>query len=48
MGSISMNLPASSESKKRWVKPELKQLKAGSAESQRGNNPDGGGGFQGS
>jgi len=34
--------------KKRWVRPELKILEAGSAESQRGPNPDGGGGFQGS
>jgi hypothetical protein len=44
-----MNSPARSTPKKRiWVKPEIKQLKAGSAESQRGNSPDGGGGFQGS
>jgi len=44
-----MNLPASSEPKKRgWVKPEVKRLKAGSAESQRGPRADGGGGFQGS
>lgn len=44
-----MDLPASSTLRKRnWVKPEVRQLKAGSAESQRGPTPDGGGGFQGS
>src|SRR5205085_1839103 len=45
MGSLSMNLPASSEPKKRgWVKPEVKRLKAGSAESQRGPRAAAGGG----
>jgi hypothetical protein len=49
MGNVSMNLPVSSTSKKRnWAKPEVRQLKAGSAESQRGPTADGGGGFQGS
>lgn len=37
------------ESQKReWVKPQLQRLEAGAAESQDGNNPDGGGGLQGS
>jgi hypothetical protein len=31
-----------------WVKPELRRLEAGAAESQRGATPDGGGGNQGS
>lgn len=34
--------------KQEWVRPELKQLVAGAAESQRGARPDGGGGAQGS
>jgi hypothetical protein len=34
--------------KQEWVRPELKQLVAGAAESQAGANPDGGGGAQGS
>ena len=34
--------------KQEWSRPELKQLSAGSAESQRGTRPDGGGGAQGS
>jgi hypothetical protein len=37
-----------SSEKREWVRPELKRLAAGSAESQRGAIPDGGGGFQGS
>jgi hypothetical protein len=44
-----MKRPVKSPAPKgKWIKPELKLLKAGSAESQRGPNPDGGGGFQGS
>lgn len=44
-----MNQPVSSAPKKRkWVRPEVKLLEAGSAESQRGPVADGGGGFQGS
>jgi len=44
-----MAQPVSTASKKKkWVRPGLKILEAGSAESQRGPNPDGGGGFQGS
>ena len=44
-----MQQPVSDASKKRkWVRPELKTLQAGSAESQRGATPDGGGGNQGS
>lgn len=44
-----MGQPVSTASAKRkWVRPELKVLEAGSAESQRGPTPDGGGGFQGS
>ena len=31
-----------------WVKPELRRMEAGSAESQRGNIADGGEGNQGS
>ncbi|HEY0113081.1 MAG TPA: hypothetical protein VGB59_07995 [Allosphingosinicella sp.] len=34
--------------KQDWVRPELRQLEAGAAESQRGSTPDGGGGNQGS
>lgn len=34
--------------KQEWVRPELKQLVAGAAESQSGTTPDGGGGLQGS
>lgn len=34
--------------KREWVRPELTRMEAGSAESQRGSAPDGGGGFQGS
>ena len=34
--------------KQEWVAPEFRRLEAGSAESQRGNVPDGGGGNQGS
>jgi hypothetical protein len=34
--------------KQEWVRPELKQLVAGAAESQAGANTDGGGGAQGS
>lgn len=34
--------------KKVWVRPELKALSAGAAESQRGNTADQAGGFQGS
>jgi hypothetical protein len=34
--------------KRAWVHPKVTQMRAGSAESQRGNAPDGGGGFQGS
>jgi hypothetical protein len=36
------------KSKRVWVAPKVTQMKAGSAESQRGNIADGGGGFQGS
>lgn len=38
----------SAADKQEWVRPELQRLEAGSAESQRGVNPDGGGGAQGS
>jgi hypothetical protein len=34
--------------KREWVRPELKRLEAGAAESQGGPTPDGGGGAQGS
>ena len=34
--------------KRNWVRPELRWLEAGAAESQRGATPDGGGGNQGS
>jgi hypothetical protein len=34
--------------KQEWVRPELKQLVAGAAESRDGTRPDGGGGDQGS
>lgn len=34
--------------KQEWVRPELKLLEAGAAESQSGNTPDGGGGAQSS
>lgn len=37
-----------SDTKRAWTRPEVSRLEAGSAESQRGNNPDGGGGNQGS
>lgn len=36
------------EGKQDWVRPELRQLVAGAAESRRGAVPDGGGGAQGS
>jgi hypothetical protein len=38
----------SQPAKRDWVRPELKQLVAGAAESQRGARADGGGGAQGS
>jgi hypothetical protein len=31
-----------------WVRPEVRRLQAGAAESQRAGVPDGGGGFQAS
>lgn len=34
--------------KQEWVRPELRKLVAGAAESRRGAMPDGGGGAQGS
>lgn len=34
--------------KREWVRPEVQKIEAGSAESQRGATPDGGGGAQGS
>ncbi len=34
--------------KQAWTRPELRRMEAGSAESQKGGNADGGGGFQGS
>ena len=34
--------------KKKWIRPEVKLLEAGRAESERGSTPDGGGGNQGS
>jgi hypothetical protein len=34
--------------KREWRAPEVARFAAGSAESQRGANPDGGGGNQGS
>ena len=44
-----MGQPVSNDSaKKKWVRPEVRRLEAGSAESQRGATPDGGGGNQGS
>ena len=36
------------KSKRVWVSPKVTQIKAGSAESNRGSIADGGGGFQGS
>lgn len=38
----------SNNGKRTWVRPEVTQIKAGAAESRRGNVPDGGGGNQGS
>lgn len=38
----------SAAARQEWVRPELQRLEAGSAESQRGVTPDGGGGAQGS
>lgn len=43
-----MNRTDNMVEKREWVRPEVKHLDAGSAESQRGATPDGGGGFQGS
>jgi hypothetical protein len=34
--------------KQAWQSPEVRRIEAGSAESQRGGTPDGGGGNQGS
>lgn len=34
--------------KREWVRPELKKIDAGAAESRDGSTPDGGGGQQGS
>lgn len=34
--------------KKAWIQPEVARMSAGSAETQAGANPDGGGGQQGS
>lgn len=41
-------IQAAIEAKQAWVRPQLQRMEAGSAESQRGENPDGGGGVQGS
>lgn len=38
----------SAAGKREWSAPEVTRIEAGSAESQRGANPDGGGGNQGS
>lgn len=43
-----MKVTVKHETKREWHRPEVKRLEAGAAESQRGNVPDGGGGFQGS
>lgn len=39
---------ARNEERREWVEPQVEQLDAGAAESQRGAVADGGGGFQGS
>ncbi|HEX8512020.1 MAG TPA: hypothetical protein VF688_02815 [Allosphingosinicella sp.] len=39
---------AHSAPKRDWIRPGLKRLEAGAAESQAGGNTDGGGGLQGS
>lgn len=36
------------QQKRAWDRPQLQRLEAGSAESQAGSTPDGGGGAQGS
>ena len=36
------------QAKREWAVPTMSRLEAGSAESQRGATPDGGGGNQGS
>lgn len=36
------------EERREWVMPEVVEIEAGAAESQRGNVPDAGGGNQGS
>ena len=36
------------EAKRDWIRPAVRRLEAGAAESQMGPNTDGGGGFQGS
>lgn len=36
------------ELKRDWVRPTVRRLEAGAAESRTGATPDGGGGFQGS
>jgi len=45
---VTENNKKNGPAKQDWVRPELKQLNAGAAESQRGTRPDGGGGAQGS
>ena len=36
------------QTKREWVRPQVRSLEAGAAESQAGLNTDGGGGAQGS
>lgn len=45
---VNKDQTVSERAKQAWVRPELKQLVAGAAESQAGGTPDGGGGAQGS
>jgi hypothetical protein len=42
------NLENQTVEKKGWTAPKVTRMSAGSAETQAGNNPDGGGGAQGS
>lgn len=41
-------ISATIQARQDWVRPELRRIEAGSAESQRGTQADGGGGVQGS
>jgi hypothetical protein len=45
---MTKQVSSAASQKQEWVRPELKRLEAGAAESQGGPTPDGGGGAQGS